>query len=222
MGYSSEDKGEPTRRRDFVKSILVVGAAATFAGLASVLRVFFAVAQPGAGNTPQLTWPRLKLLNVSSLQPLKPVRFNYPLVETPNLLIKLGVKAENGIGPDGDIVAFSAICQHLGCYYSFQPPGTSPACNTSYKTPVPEGYCCCHGSEYDFTQSAKVKGGPSPRPLPQVTLEYDNKTGDIYVVGMGPPNIYGHGPLGTSDPAQVLKYDLQGGTIVTEATLLQG
>jgi hypothetical protein len=50
-------------------------------------------------------------------------------------------------------------------------------------------------------------------------LEYDQATGDIYVVGMGPPTIFGHGQPGTSDPAEVLKNNLQGGQIVTQITL---
>ena len=214
------------KRRDFLKSTLVAGAVLTVAGLASVLRIFSYMAQPGTGapgtTTTELSWPRFKLLNIGTLQLLKPVSFNYPLVNTPNYLVKLGVKAENGVGPDGDVVAFSAICQHLGCYYSFQPPGTSPSCNTTYKSPGPEGYCCCHGSEYDFTRNAAVASGPAPRPVPRAMLEFDSKTGDIYVVGMSPPNIYGHGPAGTTDPAEVLKYDLQGGDAVTEATLFSG
>ncbi len=57
--------------------------------------------------------------------------------------------------------------------------------------------------------------GPAPRPVPQVTLEYDQATGDIYAVAMGPPTIFSHGPAGTTDPALVLKYDLQGGDIVS-------
>jgi len=213
------------RRRDFVKSIFIGGVIATVAGLASALRILSYVTQPGTGGpgtTTGLSWPRFKLLNVAALTVLKPVSFNYPLVNTPNYLVKLGVKAENGIGPDGDIVAFSAICQHLGCYYSFQPPGTSPSCNALHKAPVAEGYCCCHGSDYDFTQNATVTSGPAPRPVPRAMLEYDSNTGDIYVVGMAPPNIYGHGPAGTTDPSEVLMYDLQGGDAVTEATLFSG
>ena len=53
-------------------------------------------------------------------------------------------------------------------------------------------------------------------------LEYDEATADIYVVGMAPPNIYGHGPPGVTDPDQVLKYDLQGGQIVNQITLSSG
>ena len=200
--------------------MLAVGWAATLAAGVSIFRFLAYVPTPSAAaGVGQLSWPRVKVLNVASLQPLKPVRFNYPLVNTPNLLVKLGVGAENGVGPNADIVAYSTICQHLGCYFGFQAPDTSPPCNSSIKTSTAEGYCCCHGGEYDFVNGAKVIGGPPPRPVPAVKLEYDQSTGDIYAVAMGPPAIFGHGPPGTTDLDQVLKNDLEGGQLVTQETV---
>lgn len=200
--------------------MLAAGWVATLAAGLSIFRFLAYVPQPGAaGGITQLAWPRVKLIKAASLLPLKPVRFNYPLVNTPNFLVKLGISAENGVGPDTDIVAYSTICQHLGCYFGFQAPNTSPPCNSSIKTSMAEGYCCCHGGEYDFVHGAKVIGGPPPRPVPAVKLEYDTTTGDIYAVGMGPPVIFGHGPPGTTDPGQVLKNDLEGGQLVNENTV---
>jgi arsenite oxidase small subunit len=154
-------------------------------------------------------FPSLMIANISSLVESQPVSFNYPLEETPNILVKLGVKASGGIGPDGDIVAFSVVCQHLGCIYAFVPTGTGPACAASYSAPGPEGYCCCHGSIYDLVNGAAVIGGPAPRPVPQVTLSMDD-SGNIYAVGMGPPTIFGH----NTGSSNVLD-DLQGGTLVS-------
>jgi len=214
------DETDNPSRRDFLKILLAAGSAFTIAAVGSVFRFlsYIPTAGPNQSAT-QLAWPRVKLGNMNSIELLKPLRFNYPLVNTPNVLVKLGVKAENGVGPDGDIVAFSTICQHLGCYFGFQPPGGSPPCDASFHAPVAEGYCCCHGGQYDFTQGAKVIGGPPPRPVPSVQLEYDAGTGDIYAVAMSPPTIFGHGPPGTTDPQSVLSYDLQGGDVVTEDTL---
>jgi len=155
-------------------------------------------------------FPRVLIGNINDLAGGKTVIFNYPLEETPNVLAKLGVKAEGGVGPDGDIVAFSTICQHLGCIVGFVPAGSSPICNSGYTASGPVGYCCCHGSIYDFVNGANVLSPPAPRPLPQVTLEFDSSTGDIFAVGMGPPTIFGH-DTGSSD---VLN-DLQGGTLVS-------
>ncbi len=154
-------------------------------------------------------FPVILVANVSDVQVDSPVNFNYPLQETPNILIKLGQKAEGGVGPDGDIVAFSQICQHLGCIYAFIAPGSSPTCNSSYTASGPVGYCCCHGSVYDFLEAAKVIGGPAPRPVPQVILDFDSSTGNIYATGMMPPTIFGY-DTGSTDVAN----DLQGGTLV--------
>jgi arsenite oxidase small subunit len=198
-------------RRNFLKLAAAGGGAIAILGLASAIKAVTFIPPV----TTQLAWPKIKVANINSLQLLTPVTFNYPLTNTPNLLVKLGVKAKGGIGPEQDIVAFSDICQHLGCFYGFVPPSGSPPCNKSYEASLSEGYCCCHGSQYDFVDGAKVIGGPAPRPVPQVQLELDQSTGDIYAVSMGPPTIFGHGPPGTTDPALVLKYDLQGGTVVS-------
>jgi arsenite oxidase small subunit len=215
-----EEKPEGSKR-NFLKLILTLGGLATVGSFASMFRILAFVPAPNAGVTTSvaLTWPSIKIANISSLVVATPLSFNYPLVETPNILVKLGVQAQGGIGPDRDIVAFSQVCQHLGCIFAFVGTGSAPTCNGSYKAPGPSGYCCCHGSVYDLVNGAKVSSGPAPRPVPQVTLKYDSSTGDIYAIGMGPPTIFQHGPPGTSDPASVLQNDLTGGTIVTEATV---
>ncbi len=221
-GDDASDK--KTGRRRFLKLLLVAGWISMVAAVASTFRFLSYVppANPTQTGTQATSWPRIKLANIKSLEPSKPIRFNYPLVNTPNILVKLGIKAENGIGPDGDIVAFSIICQHLGCYFGFQPVGTSPPCSSAFTAQLPEGYCCCHGGQYDFTQSARVIGGHPPRAVPAVQLEYDSVTGDIYAVAMGPPTIFGHGPPGTMDLNEVQVNDLQGGDIVTQDTAFSG
>lgn len=222
-----DEQGTPDRgasRRDFFKLMLAAASIFTVASLGSFLRFLTFIHPPTVASKPAktLSWPRVKLVNIKSMELSKPFSFNYPLVSTPNTLIKLGVRAENGVGPDGDIVAYSAICQHLGCYFSFQPLGSSPPCDSSYRAPVAEGYCCCHGGEYDLVHGGVVIGGPPPRPVPQVKLEFEEPTGDIYAVGMGPPTIFGHGPPGTSDPESVLRYDLEGGEVVADETVMSG
>jgi arsenite oxidase small subunit len=210
-------------KRNFFKIILAVGGLATLGSIASTLRILGFVPPPTQGASNQtLAWPRIKLVNIAAIDSSKPLRFNYPLVDTPNVLVKVGQKVENGVGPDSDIVAYSDVCQHLGCFYAVLSPSASPPCNSSYTARGWEGYCCCHGGQYDLANGAKVIGGPPPRPVPAVILEYDKNTGDIYAMGMGPPTIFGHGPPGTTDPALVLSNDLEGGEIVTEATVFAG
>ncbi len=194
-------------RRNFLKAAVAVSAIIAVGGVASVAK---AVSNPAAGaTTTSGGFPRVKVANISDLKLNTPLNFNYPLDNEPNILVKLGQKADGGVGPDGNIVAFSQICQHLGCIYGFEAPGDSPDCNASFKASGPVGYCCCHGSIYDLLHGAKVIGGPAPRPEPQVTLEVDS-SGDIYATGMSPPTIFGH-DTGSSD----VSADLQGGTPVS-------
>jgi arsenite oxidase small subunit len=192
-------------RRGFLKVAVTVSALFAVGGIAAVSKSV--TNQVGASNTG--TFPKFKVANVNDLNLNQPIFFNYPLDNEPNILVKLGQKALGGVGPDGDIVAFSQICQHLGCPYTYLAPGSSPKCNPSYKASVSMGYCCCHGSIYDFTNGAKVIGGPSPRPEPQVILTVDSN-GDIYATGMSPPSIFGHN-TGSTDVTN----DLQGGNIVS-------
>ena len=229
---------EDSRRR-FLRLSLAAGLVLAVGGIASVAKSLFNPPTPEPGppapstqtvtetvtvgstgasstSTEESTstgvspFPRVKVANATDLAGGQTVTFNYPLDNTPNLLAKLGQKADGGVGPDGDIVAFSQVCQHLGCIWGYVPPSGSPKCDSSYKASGPIGYCCCHGSAYDLVSGAKVTEGPSPRPQPQVTLEYDTPTGDIYAIGMGPPTIFGH-DTGSND---VLN-DLQGGTLVS-------
>lgn len=228
MGSKSADADETSEgagsRRNFLKLILTLGGFATLGSFASVFRILQYVPAPGQGGntTTPVAWPEIKLVNISSLDPSKPLRFNYPLVDTPCALVKCGQTADGGVGPDSDIVAFSSICQHLGCFYSILTPGSSPPCDSKFNATAPQGYCCCHGGQYDFVHGAKVIGGPPPRAVPQVILRYDADTGDIYAVGMSPPSIFGHGTPGTTDPSRVLQHDLIGGAVVTEATVFSG
>ena len=54
----------------------------------------------------------------------------------------------------GDVVAFSAICTHMGCT-------VAPAGN--------QLQCPCHGSTYDLATGENT-GGPAPSPLPKVQV----------------------------------------------------
>jgi Rieske Fe-S protein len=130
--------------------------------------------------------------------------FDYPLRNEPNFFLNLapspqdptGAGATNvsgGVGPSGSIVAFSAICQHLGCpapAISYYPPGTCPKTFGSLPFYI---HCSCHGSTYDVTKGAANLTGPAVLPLPQVVLEEDS-SGNLFAVGMTPssPPVNGH------------------------------
>ncbi len=187
-------------RRNFLKAMVALGALVAIGGVAKPLLDYAIISEKVV-----TTFPKVKVTNISQLQVNQPFIFNYPLTNEPNYLVMLSEKAEYGVGPDGNIVAFSAICEHYGCIYHFE---TSLA---PYGGPnVPGGHCPCHGSLYDYLQDGKVVGGPAPCPVPRVVLEFDSSTGDIYAVGMEPPTIFSHGPSCSSD----VTYDLQGGSEV--------
>jgi arsenite oxidase small subunit len=215
-GVTEEDDNEEKEgnrpadesKREFLKVAATISTALALAGIASVMKAVIIPAVPGSGSNSAPTFPKVKVSSLAELAAGKAVIFNYPLDDEPNILVKLGRKATGGVGPDGDIVAFSQVCQHLGCIYGFVPAGSSPPCKSSYVASTPVGYCCCHGSVYDFADGAKVIAGPSPSAQPQVTLEVDS-SGDVFAVGMGPPTIFGHN-TGSND----VTADLQGGNLV--------
>lgn len=139
--------------------------------------------------------------------------FNYPLRNEPNFLLNLDPLATNvpgGVGPNGSIVAYSAICQHLGCpapAIAYYPPNTCP------NTPGGKAFyihCSCHGSTYDVTNGAANLTGPAVLPLPQVILSVDPKSSQISAIGMTPgsPPVNGHlttleGDYGVGSSSQV-------------------
>ncbi len=128
--------------------------------------------------------------------------FNYPLLNEPNFLLNVAPPAgggggatnvPGGVGSQKSIVAYSGICQHLGCpapALSYYPPGTCP------QTPGGRSFylhCSCHGSTYDAANGAANLTGPAVLPLPQVILEVHGDD-TLWAVGMTPgsPPVNGH------------------------------
>ena len=60
--------------------------------------------------------------------------------------------------PDGEFVAYSAVCTHQGCTVAYQRQTQKLACP-------------CHGGVFDPAEGAAVVSGPPPRPLPEVEIE---------------------------------------------------
>lgn len=189
-------------KRNTVKLAVIGGLLAMSAGgIASFLR--FAV-PPEAGAA---TFPKVQLLYSDGTPVLASsyryssdstdlIVFNYPLDNEPNLLLNLPGPAPGGIGPNQSLVAFSAVCQHLGCtppFISYYPPG---ACG-SFNGGAAFIHCVCHGSTYNPAVMAPGGGaalltGPAQSPLPQVILLWDQSTDEVFAVGaLGPP-VKGH------------------------------
>ena len=153
------------KRRDF---LLASGVAA-----ATVL-----IAVPGCnGMIPARTvrYPRRPIGSLSDLRTDVPVAFMYPDEDPLRgscMLVKLGVPAGAGVGPDQDIVAFSALCNHMG----------GPLMGTYKPQFKGLGPCPLHLTTFDLTRHGIVVAGHSTESLPQILLEIEGD--DIYATGV--------------------------------------
>jgi arsenite oxidase small subunit len=116
-----------------------------------------------------LRYPRVRLANVRDLRPGEPLTRQYLNFRV--WVVKLGERAVGGIGPDGDVVAFIPICTHMGGALAFDRNNNCAVC------PI-------HYTQFDLTRGGKVVSGHATQFLPQVMLEFDERTGDIYAVGI--------------------------------------
>ncbi len=80
------------------------------------------------------------------------------------LLLKLdpaSLDAETAKSAAEGVVAYSAVCKHLGCIVS------------NWDKAAQILVCPCHQGRYDPKQSAKVVGGPPPKPVPQLPIKIE-------------------------------------------------
>ncbi len=159
--HSESDRLCMTRR-----SFLLAGASAI------VLSSLPGVA--GAVKLAARTYPSRKVMALRDLQVDQPVDFTYP----PNnplstfFIVKLGVEAGGGIGPDKDIVAFSNLCSHMG----------GPLNGTYKAGHKAVGPCPLHLTTFDLTRHGMVISGHATESLPQARLEIVN--GNIVATGV--------------------------------------
>ena len=150
-------------RRQFLR-----GGAISMAGAAAATVLAPAAAQ--AQSLARVEYPGTKLGNLSDLKPNEPIDIAYPDADSPGVLLKLGSAVEGGVGPDGDIVAFSVLCPHKGWQLSY---------NAGDKTLN----CPGHFSRFDCEAGGQQTWGHATQNLPQFDLAVDDK-GDIYASGV--------------------------------------
>ena len=118
-------------------------------------------------------YPDVVIANLDDLVAGEPVFFEYPQPGQNNMLVKLGKTAEEGIGPDGDVVAYSTACSHMG----------APLDNVYNHEYGVLGPCPLHFSTFDLSKSGMNVMGKASDHLPQVALALDDN-GDIRATGM--------------------------------------
>jgi arsenite oxidase small subunit len=137
-------------------------------GVAAVGGVGAAVAI-GLRHGDEGDYPRLAVAKVNDVRPNDPVSFEYPLKGQQSLLVDLDQAVPGGVGDKESIVAYSVICQHMGCPVQYVEDGAYLLCP-------------CHQSKYDPAREGFVVQGVAQSPLPRVRLEVDGD--DIVAVGV--------------------------------------
>jgi arsenite oxidase small subunit len=150
-------------RRQFLRG----GALATAGAAAASVVPSQAKAKPVPAR---VEYPSNRLANIRELEVDQPFDIAYPDVDSPGVLIKLGRPAENGVGPDGDIVAFSTLCPHKG--FGLLYVASDQTLN-----------CPGHYSRFDCEKGGQQIWGQATQNLPQFTLRVDDQ-GDIYAEGV--------------------------------------
>ena len=199
-----------TDRRQFIK--VCATAAATVASYPETL--IGSVNQGQFFNRVQLRDENDTPLKANNLITDESYLFFYPYISTPCFLIRLDKSIrrvvslatqqgtqydwQGGVGPQNQIVSFSAICAHKMSH---------PSVQVSFINYRPEEvqyaghdnrfhrrsnviYCCSEGSVYDPAEGGRVLGGPAPNPLAAILLEHDPQTDHLFAVGVAGKSMF--------------------------------
>ncbi|MCC7016577.1 MAG: arsenate reductase (azurin) small subunit [Rhodospirillales bacterium] len=149
---SKAGTGLGLNRRDF----LIVGTAGGAGALAAP-----AFARAAAAEAPApASAPEARVVDVAKLADLRPdaaIPFAYPDPDSPALLVALTAPGQGGVGPGGQVVAFSQLCTHKGCPVNFLPNRQMFVCP-------------CHWSSFDPAKRGQMVIGQGSAPLPQIRL----------------------------------------------------
>jgi arsenite oxidase small subunit len=153
----------PTKAATTVAAVATAAAPAT-----TVATVAQATATPATTATGS-GYPRLSIAKVSALKVGQAATASYPDATSPIIILKMGKKVPDGIGPDSDIVAYSSNCTHMGC-------------PIAYKATSNVLLCACHYSSFDPSRSGMQIVGHATTNLPQIVLEASGD--DLFAVGV--------------------------------------
>lgn len=148
-------------RRQFLRSGAVAAAGAAAASVTPAA---------SAAARARVDYPSTRLANLKDLRSNEPFDIAYPDSDSPGVLIKLGQAVPGGVGPDGDVVAFSVLCPHKGFQLLY---------SASDKTLN----CPGHYSRFDAEMEGQQIFGMSNQSLPKFDLRVDDR-GDIFAEGV--------------------------------------
>jgi arsenite oxidase small subunit len=151
---------------DLGRRQFLTGSAASAAAVAALPNREAAAAPPLA----RVTYPRTRLANIAELEVDAPVEVFYPDEDSPGVLLKLGAPATGGVGPDGDVVAFSTLCPHKGFPLAYRAADKTLTCPGHY-------------SHFDCEKGGQQIWGQATQNLPQFRLRVE-ANGDIYAEGV--------------------------------------
>jgi arsenite oxidase small subunit len=149
--------------------LLAGGTGVTVVGLGGLSEVF------GAGAALKLAaYPARRIARLSALAVGAPMTFRYPWNDfnSTDMLVRLGVPAGGGVGPDRDVVAFSTLCTHMGGPLGGQ-------YKAQYRVLGP---CPLHLTTFDLVKHGMVAAGQATESLPQIALE--TRGDEIWATGV--------------------------------------
>ena len=127
--------------------------------------------QSSANTGGSLDYPQTSIGNTDSLPVNKAISFNYPDGDSPCAMIRMGQEVPGGIGPNKDIVAYSILCNHMGCPLVYAPE------TRTFK-------CPCHFSIFDSEKAGQMVTGQATENLPGIRLSYNSSSGEIQAIGV--------------------------------------
>jgi arsenite oxidase small subunit len=155
-------------RRKFLKmggGGIAVGAAA----LGSAGALAKSEGEPVGRTT--LPYPEQPIGMAAKMPVNQAVNFTYPDETSPCVALKIGSPVPGGVGPDGDIVAFSTLCTHMGCVVNYD------AGTRNFK-------CPCHFSIYDGEKKGQMVIGQSTTDIPSIILDYNAEDDSVTAIGV--------------------------------------
>lgn len=115
--------------------------------------------QPKIQHSSLLVYPPMKIEGAERVLPGSFIYFNYPKSSDPAVLVRAA---------DGEYLAYSRKCAHMGCSVDFD---NARRCLR----------CPCHQGAYD-ARTGYVMYGPPPRPLDQIVVQM-RAGGEVWAVG---------------------------------------